>query len=68
MSIFTSFEFQWPKALKSLFAYASATTYNDQLMAPECSVSQWSFELKCVRCPSPRWACAWKALTSALFP
>ncbi len=46
MSIFTSFQFKWPIELKSLFAYASATTYNDELMAPECSVSTWSFLMK----------------------
>ena len=46
ISIFTSFDFQWPVSLKKLFAIASATTYNDQLVAPECSVKTWTFELK----------------------
>ena len=46
ISIFTSFDFQWPLSLKKLFAVASATTYNDQLVAPECSVKTWTFELK----------------------
>jgi hypothetical protein len=48
MSIFSSFKFKWPAAINKLFAYASATTYNDQLVAPECSVKNWSFEMKCV--------------------
>lgn len=46
LSIFTSFNFRWPKALKALFVAASASTYNDQLVAPECSISQWTFDTK----------------------
>ena len=52
ISIFTSFDFQWPVSLKKLFAVASATTYNDQLVAPECSVKTWTFELKWYVCLS----------------
>ena len=48
MSIFTSFNFKWPSSLVKLFDVASAATYNDQLMAPECSVSLWNFSLKYV--------------------
>ncbi len=46
MSIFTSFNFKWPPSLVRLFDITSAAIYNDQLMAPECSVSAWSFQLK----------------------
>lgn len=46
MSIFTSFGFTWPVSLKSLFSYASLTTFNDQLVAPECTVSTWTFSNK----------------------
>ena len=50
MSIFTSFNFKWPVSLVKLFNIASAATYNEQLMAPECSVSVWSFAFKYEAC------------------
>ncbi len=48
MSIFTSFGFKWPVTLKALFQYTSLSTFNDQMMAPECTVSVWTFTNKCV--------------------
>jgi hypothetical protein len=49
VSVFSSFGFQWPVQLNKLFAASSMSTFNEQLMAPECSIGSWSFELKCVR-------------------
>ena len=49
MSIFTSLNFQWPAGLKTLFQLSSASTFNTQVLAPECSVSGWSFEAKYAR-------------------
>ncbi len=46
--MFSSFGFQWPVQLTKLFAASSMSTFNEQLMAPECSIGSWSFELKCV--------------------
>ncbi len=46
--MFSSFGFQWPVQLTKLFAASSMSTFNEQLMAPECSFGAWSFELKCV--------------------
>lgn len=46
MSIFTNFGFQWPVSLKALFQYSSLSTFNDQMMAPECTVTSWNFENK----------------------
>jgi hypothetical protein len=48
VSVFSSFGFKWPVQLTKLFAASSMSSFNDQLMAPECSVGSWSFELKCV--------------------
>jgi hypothetical protein len=49
VSVFSSFGFQWPVQLTKLFAASSMSTFNEQLMAPECSIGAWSFELKYVR-------------------
>jgi hypothetical protein len=46
--VFTSFGFKWPIQLTKLFDAASATSFNEQLMAPECSIGAWGFELKYV--------------------
>lgn len=46
LSIFTSLNFQWPASLKSLFEAASASTFNTQVLAPECTVSGWNFTTK----------------------
>ena len=48
VSMFTAFGFQWPVELTSLFKVASTSTVNEQLMAPECSISSWGFEMKFV--------------------
>ena len=41
-----SFGFQWPVQLTSLFNIASMTSVNEQLMAPECTIGSWGFEMK----------------------
>lgn len=46
MSIFTSLNFQWPASLKTLFELSSASTFNTQVLAPECTISGWSFAIK----------------------
>ena len=46
VSIFTSFGFQWPSGLSAIFTAASAATFNDQLLAPECTLQGWTFESK----------------------
>jgi hypothetical protein len=46
VSVFSSFGFKWPVQLSKLFAAASMSSFNDQLMAPECSIGTWSFEMK----------------------
>ncbi len=46
VSMFTAFGFRWPSELTSLFKIASTSTFNEQLMAPECSVSGWGFQMK----------------------
>jgi hypothetical protein len=46
--VFSSFGFKWPVQLNKLFAASSMSSFNDQLMAPECSIGTWSFEMKCV--------------------
>jgi hypothetical protein len=46
VSVFSSFGFKWPVQLTKLFAASSMTSFNDQLMAPECSIGTWSFEMK----------------------
>ena len=46
LSIFTSLNFQWPAQLKTLFQLSSASTFNTQVLAPECSITVWSFESK----------------------
>ena len=45
VSLFSSFGFSWPPALTGLFN-ASTSSFNDQLMAPECSIGTWSFASK----------------------
>ncbi len=44
--MFSSFGFKWPVQLTKLFAASSMSSFNDQLMAPECSIGTWSFEMK----------------------
>jgi hypothetical protein len=46
VSLFSSFGFAWPPELTSLFAASSATSFSDQLVAPECSIGTWSFSRK----------------------
>jgi hypothetical protein len=58
VSVFSSFGFQWPVQLTKLFAASSMSTFNEQLMAPECSIGAWSFELKSVRACGAPWAAA----------
>jgi hypothetical protein len=48
VSLFSSFGFQWPAQLTSLFNASSVTSFNEQLFAPECSVGTWSFRSKWV--------------------
>jgi hypothetical protein len=48
VSLFSSFGFAWPPQLTALFAASSAASFNDQLVAPECSIGTWSFSRKCV--------------------
>jgi hypothetical protein len=46
VSLFSSFGFTWPPALTVLFNASSTSSFNDQLLAPECSVGSWSFTSK----------------------
>ncbi len=46
VSLFSSFGFAWPPQLTALFAASSAASFNDQLVAPECSIGTWSFSQK----------------------
>ena len=46
LSIFTSLNFKWPSQLRTLFQLSSASTFNTQVLAPECSISGWSFAAK----------------------
>lgn len=46
VSVFTSFGFKWPIQLTTLFNAASISSFNEQLMAPECSIGSWSFGTK----------------------
>jgi hypothetical protein len=46
VSLFSSFGFAWPPQLTALFAASSAASFNDQLVAPECSIGTWSFSRK----------------------
>jgi hypothetical protein len=46
VSIFTAFGFKWPAELNGVFTAASTASLNDQLLAPECSVSGWSLTRK----------------------
>jgi hypothetical protein len=46
VSMFTAFGFKWPGQLTSLFNMASTATFNEQMLAPECSIGTWSFETK----------------------
>ncbi len=46
VSLFSSFGFTWPAQLTSLFNASSVSSFNEQLMAPECSLGTWSFERK----------------------
>lgn len=45
---FSSFGFKWPTILSKMYNIASMTSFNEQFLAPECSVGGWSFQLKCV--------------------
>jgi hypothetical protein len=70
VSLFSSFGFKWPVQLTKLFTSSSMSTFNEQLMAPECSIGEWSFELKCVHGGSrfagpsspPAPACPWPSV------
>ncbi len=46
VSMFSSFGFKWPKELTGIFNAASTSNFNEQLMAPECSITAWNFQLK----------------------
>jgi hypothetical protein len=46
LSILSSFGFQWPVQLKSMFNILSFASFNDQMVAPECSVATWGFKQK----------------------
>ena len=46
VSLFSSFGFEWPIQLRSLFNASSVSSFNEQLFAPECSVGTWSFKAK----------------------
>ena len=46
VSLFSSFGFEWPIQLRSLFNASSVSSFNEQLFAPECSVGTWSFKTK----------------------
>ncbi len=46
VSLFSSFGFTWPTQLTSLFNASSVSSFNEQLMAPECSLGTWSFARK----------------------
>ncbi len=48
VSVFTSFGFKWPVQLTKLFDAASMSSFNEQLMAPECSIGAWGFRTKSV--------------------
>ena len=44
--MFSSVGFKWPVQLTKLFAASSMSSFNDQLMAPECSIGTWDFASK----------------------
>ena len=46
---FTSFGFKWPPLLTKMYNVASMSSFNEQFLAPECSIGTWGFQLKCVR-------------------
>ncbi len=52
LSILTSFGFKWPMILSNVFASASSVSFNEQLVAPECSIGTVPFDKKCVRTAS----------------
>jgi hypothetical protein len=52
VSMFTAFGFKWPAALTALFKIASISSFNEQLLAPECSISSWGFQVKYVSPPN----------------
>ncbi len=43
---FTSFGFTWPPLLTKMFNVASMSSFNEQFLAPECSIGSWGFQLK----------------------
>jgi hypothetical protein len=43
---FTSFGFTWPPMLLKMYNVASMTSFNEQLLAPECSIGGWGFKVK----------------------
>jgi hypothetical protein len=46
VSLFSSFGFNWPVQLTGLFNAASISSFNNQLLAPECSIGSFSFATK----------------------
>jgi hypothetical protein len=48
MCSFTSFGFAWPPLLTKMFNVASMSSFNEQFLAPECSIGGWGFQLKWV--------------------
>jgi hypothetical protein len=54
---------QWPSELVSLFNVASMSSFNEQFLAPECSIGGWGFAPKydkfecCHLCPSLQHPC-----------
>ena len=45
-SSFTSFGFSWPPLLSKMYNVASMSSFNEQFLAPECSIGVWGFKLK----------------------
>jgi hypothetical protein len=43
---FTSFGFTWPTMLLKMYNIASMSSFNEQLLAPECSIGGWGFKVK----------------------
>ncbi len=48
LSILTSFGFRWPIRLSNMFSTASSVSFNEQLVAPECSIGTVPFDRKWV--------------------
>ena len=60
---FSSFGFKWPTILSKMYNIASMSSFNEQFLAPECSVGGWSFQLKYV----PRGALSIEVLCSPVL-